>query len=34
MLNMAPNFVLGSQTSSTYARRYASGVYIACGLAG
>jgi hypothetical protein len=31
---MTPNFVLGSQTSSTYRRWYVSGVYVACGLVG
>jgi hypothetical protein len=27
------DFVLGSKTSSTYFRKYASGVFLACGLA-
>jgi hypothetical protein len=29
-----PGFVLGSNTSSMYPRRYASGVFFACGRAG
>jgi hypothetical protein len=34
LMKMIADFVLGSKTSSTYFRKYASGVFFACGLVG